>query len=1077
MKTWEGNRSQRNRLKKRLALGFAVSSAIPSITQAGTGHLWFANSDNWSMATNWTALPPAAGSGVPVSGDDAYLTQLDAVTRVVNFDGNYLSPALLNSLTIDATGLGTMTLSQSVNRLRSDSEYIGDAGVGSYSQSGGANDANLLLLGSGITGNGNYGLSNSASLNIGVGMYVGYLGTGTMNQTGGAVTVAAGAELVLGYFGGSTGTYNFSGGTITTPGLRIGDDAGASGQFIHSGGTATISTDLEIASSTTSSLGSYSISNGTLNVGRNLIIGEAGTGQFTQTGGLVQVTGGGSNGVMIGLSPISGTSAASIGSYTLSGTGLLSVTGRVYVGFAGNGTFTQTGGTSNINGALVIASTGSNTSSADYFLQGGALNVLGTGVIQLNTGGSFSQTGGTLTYSAFNMDGGTVNGTLTNGGTFNYTAGNFTGRLVNAVGSAANFNADFTAGNGMANATLLSFDPSRTITLNGAGLNNTGTMQLQGGVLNGSGPMLNNGTLSGSGTIGGSGGFTNAANWSVGPSNLSFTRTGGNVNSGTLDIAASVAGISLGLDDASVRLDNTGTINLNTNAQISGPGTLLNKLGGVINAGSGATISSVFANQGNINIGISGTGDLTILQPFTNSGGISLQNHSLSGGKITNLGAINGPGQIDNDIDNSGTIDQSAAGTLGINGALSTTASSIISVNTGATIASNLLNNAGSITIKPGGTFSAGTFPNTGLIVNSGTLDTTGITNTGTISYRGASSIDSFGPITNNAGGAISLDATGAPSVFFYDDLTHKPGASFTVAAGATANFLGNVTGGGDINNSGALNFSGGKTYALGTISGSGSTVLFEGATLSAKRITQSGLTLNSSGTSVAVVSITPAASAGTSTSKVNTLSIAGDSTPTARLDLSNTNLIVDYTGASPLSTIRAQIRSGFNAPGTPWTGNGITSSTAAAGGGTALGYAEASTALALSGSNTANWFGQTADATSVLIRFTKAGDTNLDGSVGFADLVSVAQHYGDSSGNRLWSEGDVNYDGNVGFADLVIIAQNYGSALPSLPVGADYPGGFAAAYAAAQAAVPEPGTISLLGATGLLLARRRRRI
>jgi hypothetical protein len=294
------------------------------------------------------------------------------------------------------------------------------------------------------------------------------------------------------------------------------------------------------------------------------------------------------------------------------------------------------------------------------------------------------------------------------------------------------------------------------------------------------------------------------------------------------------------------------------------------------------------------------------------------------------------------------------------------------------------------------------------------------------------------------------------------------------VASGATANFLGNVTGGGDVTNSGAMNLSGGKHYALGNISGSGSIVLFEGATLSGTKITQNALTLNASGPVAATVSITPAASAGMLTSKVNTLSIAGDATPAARLDLSNTNLVVDYTGASPLATIRAQIFAGHNSPETPWSGNGIISSTAVDGT-TALGYAEASVALALSGNNTATWLGQTVDATSVLIRFTRAGDANLDGQVGFPDLVAVAQHYGDSSGNRLWSEGDLNYDGNISFVDLVIVAQNYGSSLPSLPAGADYPGGFAAAYAAVTA-VPEPGGMVVVGAgVGVLLRRRRR--
>jgi hypothetical protein len=54
-----------------------------------------------------------------------------------------------------------------------------------------------------------------------------------------------------------------------------------------------------------------------------------------------------------------------------------------------------------------------------------------------------------------------------------------------------------------------------------------------------------------------------------------------------------------------------------------------------------------------------------------------------------------------------------------------------------------------------------------------------------------------------------------------------------------------------------------------------------------------------------------------------------------------------------------------------------------------------------------------------------KDGDTNGDHQVSFADLVAVAQHYGQSAGSA--AAGDVNGDGVVSFADLVAVAQHYG--------------------------------------------------
>jgi len=1071
----EGSPSRRRRVAWLIAC--AAGAALTDRVHAA-GRIYTAGTSNWNNSTNWFLLP-TGGPGVPFSGDDAYLTQSDGVDRTVTFDGNYVSPASLSSLTIDASGTGTMVLSQAQNRFRADDEFVGDSARGTYRQSGGFNDAGTLYLGYGATGIGNYAMSNGATLTIASGLYVGYSGTGTMAQSAGAVSVTDGAELVVGTFGNSSGTYNLSGGTLATPGLRIADDAMASGQFFHSGGTATVNGDLEIASFGTSSVGAYAISGGRLTVAGNVLLGEVGTGSFVQNGGTVQVTGGGTNGLLIGCSPIAGTNPASIGTYQLSGTGQLSVAGRVYVGFAGNGTFTQTGGTANVNGRLVIASTtGTNTSAADFTLQGGSFTVGGEGVIQLNAGGSFTRTGGTLSFATFNMDGGTVNGVLTNPGTFNYTAGSFAGQLNNGPLASVNLAADFTAGNGMVNAAALSFGSNRTITLDGAGLNNTGSIQLQGSVLTGAGPFVNNGTLGGAGVIAGSGGFTNNASWNVGQGNYRLLNSGPLANFGTVTLAPSTAGVSLVLDAAGVRLENSGTINLNVAAAVAGAGTLLNKPTGIINAG-GATIATAgFANQGTINVGFGGVGDLSVTPSFSNSGTIALATAGsvLTGGLISNGGVIAGVGQVNNPIDNAGTIGQSTAGVLNLAGSVrNLMAGTITAGAAGGTITANLADNGGTINVSPGATFSAGVFPSTGAINVGGTLDVDGIDNTGTITYAGAAAIDSFGPIKNRAGGSIGVSTSAAPSVTFYDDVSHVPGAAFTVSTGATATFLGNVSGNGNVTNDGAINLATGKTYQVGRLTGAGSTMLFEGATLSVTQIAQSALTLNSTGTTGASVFITPAASPGTLTNRLASLTVAGGPATSARLDLANTNLLLDYTGASPIATLRSLIRTGFNPGGPAWGGAGLTSSSAATAAGTALGYAEASSILGLSGNATADWFGQTADATSLLIRYTKSGDANLDGVVDFSDLVRLAQHYNDASGALTWYDGDFNYDGNVDFNDLVKLAQNYNTALAAGAIpGASI--AFERDLAAVAALAPEPSASGLAAAGGIIAGLRLRR-
>lgn len=59
---------------------------------------------------------------------------------------------------------------------------------------------------------------------------------------------------------------------------------------------------------------------------------------------------------------------------------------------------------------------------------------------------------------------------------------------------------------------------------------------------------------------------------------------------------------------------------------------------------------------------------------------------------------------------------------------------------------------------------------------------------------------------------------------------------------------------------------------------------------------------------------------------------------------------------------------------------------------------------------------------------FVLKGDVNRDRSVSFADLVAVAQHYGQSG--QSYATGDLDGDGKVAFSDLVAVAQNYGKSI-----------------------------------------------
>jgi len=169
----------------------------------------------------------------------------------------------------------------------------------------------------------------------------------------------------------------------------------------------------------------------------------------------------------------------------------------------------------------------------------------------------------------------------------------------------------------------------------------------------------------------------------------------------------------------------------------------------------------------------------------------------------------------------------------------------------------------------------------------------------------------------------------------------------------------------------------------------------------------------------------------------------------------------VDYSGPSPLATIAGLITTGRN--GGAWNGNAITSSSAQAvalnpsdSHKAGLGFAEAS-ALGIG-----TFSGQSIDTTSIYIRYTYLGDSNLDGGVDTIDFNLLAANFG-GVGKR-WGNGDFNYDTAVDTIDFNILASNFGLILPApLP-----PSSFGTK-------VPEPAAM-VIGLPGLMALRRRSR-
>ena len=329
---------------------------------------------------------------------------------------------------------------------------VGSQSVGSFTQSGGLNNAATVVVGDSSAGVGGYNLSggNVASTDL----FVGNLGLGTFTQSAG--TLANNQHFYVGVGVGGSGTVTLSGGTMnltdipnfTTSDVIIGD--AGDGTFIHSGGD-NFGADIIHLGVQASSHGTYHLSGSATLSTEVMEVGEAGTGTFLQEGASSLTV------RELDLGTDNGT-----GTYTVHG-GSLSATGGITVStgdVGSHGTFTADGGsivTGGLTvglygeGAVSISNTAQLTVNGDETVgqfgrgtldQGavshtvsGGMTVGSAGHVTLNTGGTLA-VGGTLLVSGangsdtglFDQLGGDVNaGQMINWGVYNLSAGTLRG--------------------------------------------------------------------------------------------------------------------------------------------------------------------------------------------------------------------------------------------------------------------------------------------------------------------------------------------------------------------------------------------------------------------------------------------------------------------------------------------------------------------------------------------------------------------------------------------------------------------------------------------------------------------------
>lgn len=166
-------------------------------------------------------------------------------------------------------------------------------------------------------------------------------------------------------------------------------------------------------------------------------------------------------------------------------------------------------------------------------------------------------------------------------------------------------------------------------------------------------------------------------------------------------------------------------------------------------------------------------------------------------------------------------------------------------------------------------------------------------------------------------------------------------------------------------------------------------------------------------------------------------------------LDLNDHTLILDFGGGT-ITGGEAGVRGLLNS-------GRLISSVAQANPGTAIGYALAGDVLPVVSGGAPVWYAdQLVRAEDLLVRYTLAGDADLNGVVNISDFSRLAANF--NLTDAVWSRGDFNYDGVTGIGDFAVLAPNFNETLPR-----------------SSHAVPEPTSLLVIAIAAALKCHRRR--
>ena len=715
----------------KIVLGLALTTTTFSAQAAEKYWSYTDCGTDWWDYNCWSATfgGPLDGTAQPVAGDNVYLYNASDVDYSVYYWNTAYPSAVLNSLTINAIGTGTMTLSQTKDNLDTLGEIVGDTGSGAVDQTGGTHSVtNSLVLGNTASGSGSFTVSNTATLSSGT-LYVGNSGAGTLNIDGSGMVTNV--DSVLGAIAGGVGnaTVSGSGSSWTNTGDLVVGASGTGVLNVASGGVVTDAAGVLGANTGSTGTATVSGSGSSLASSGNLTVGASGTGYLNIDGGgavsnahanLGLYSGGAGTATVSG----SGSSWASSDNLTVgaSGAGYL----VIEVGGAVSNAYGYLGLNAGGTGTATVSGPGSSWASSGNLTVG----VSGTGYLNIDGGGAVSNAYGHLgLYS-----GGAGTATVSGSGSSWINSGN----LTVGVSGTGYLNIDSGGAVGNAYGHLgLNAGGTGTATVSGSGSiwtntnslvvgrNGAGTLDIaDGGMVTSSNSVLasyagSTGTV----TVNGSG-----SSWI----------NGGNLYVGGHSTAAGGAGSLMvqsgGSTDVggNLKVWSTGSVNLiggtiTTGSMDADPGTF-NFQSGVLNIGSDLAVS----NLGTSSVALNGLKTLNVTGTTTLDGYSTL---TLEGGTFSTGSLVNNGGFIFNSGTFNLTSDNLVIGAGGLFGSLvqfdygkAVNVSNITVVGSGSVLALNnsrfasgVLNNNGQIQLDgPVASIGGGTLNNAGILSGSG---------------------------------------------------------------------------------------------------------------------------------------------------------------------------------------------------------------------------------------------------------------------------------------------------------------------------------------------------------------------